>query len=179
MPDELKNSLNDFKSSFLEMGITSLTFPNIEADDIIATLAHKTAQKNGHAIILSTDKSFLQLLSENISVRDHFNKKNLDRKYVEDKFSVESEQLIDLFALAGDSTNHIPGIPKVGLKTAAKLLNKHQTLENIVLKSDTIEGTLGEKIRSNINEVALFKRLVRLQTDISMGLNLKTLRYLH
>jgi protein Xni len=179
MPDELKNSLNDFKSSFLEMGITSLTFPNIEADDIIATLAHKTSQKNGLAIILSTDKSFLQLLSENISVRDHFNKKNLDRKYVEDKFSVESEQLIDLFALAGDSTNHIPGIPKVGLKTAAKLINEHQTLENIISRANTIEGKIGEKIRSNINEVALFKRLVRLQTDISMGLNLKTLRYLH
>ena len=112
-------------------------------------------------------------------MRDHFNKKNLDRKYVEDKFSVEPEQLIDLFALAGDTTNHISGIPKVGLKTAAKLLNEHQTLENVVLKSAAIEGKLGEKIRSNINEVALFKKLVRLQTDISMGLNLKTLRYLH
>ena len=179
MPDELKNSLNEFKSSFLEMGITSLTFPNIEADDIIATLAHKTAQKNGHAIILSTDKSFLQLLSENISVRDHFNKKNLDRKHVEDKFLVKPEQLIDLFALAGDTTNHIPGIPKVGLKTAAKLLSEHQTLENIILKSKTIEGKLGERIHSNINEIALFKKLVCLQTDISMGLNLKTLRYLH
>jgi len=120
MPDELKNSLDEFKSAFLEMGIISLTFPNIEADDIIATLAHKTSQKSGHAIILSTDKSFLQLLSENISVRDHFNKKDLDRRHVKDKFSVKPEQLIDLFALAGDTTNHIPGIPKVGLKTAAK-----------------------------------------------------------
>ena len=179
MPDELKNSLNDFKASFLEIGITSLTFPNIEADDIIATLAHKTAQKNGLTIILSTDKSFLQLLSENIFVRDHFNKKYFDRKYVEDKFSVEPEQLIDLFAIAGDSTNHIPGISKVGLKTAAKLLNKYKTLEKIVMESDKIEGKLGEKIFSNKNKVVLFKRLVRLQTDISMGLNLKTLRYLH
>ena len=179
MPDELKNSLSDFKFSFLEMGITSLTFPNIEADDIIATLAHKTAQKNGCAIILSTDKSFLQLLSDNISVRDHFNKRNLDKEYVKEKFSVEPEQLMDLFALAGDSTNHIPGIPKVGLKTAAKLLNQHQTLENIISRADTIEGKLGGNIRSNTHQAALSKKLVCLQTDISMGINLKTLRYLH
>jgi len=179
MPAELRDSLNDFKSSFLEMGITSLTFPGIEADDIIATLAHKTAQKNGHAIILSTDKSFLQLLSSNITVRDHFNKKELDKKHVEDKFSVQSEQLIDLFALAGDTTNHIPGIPTVGLKTAAKLLNEHETLENIVSKSDTIKGKTGEKIRSNIKEVGLSQKLFRLQTDISLGLNLNTLRYIH
>ena len=139
MPEELKNRLNDFKSTFLEMGVTSLTFPGIEADDIIATLADKTAKKNGSAIILSTDKAFLQLLSKNISVRDHFNKRDLDEKHVKDKFSVNPEQLIDLFALAGDTTNHIPGVPRVGLKTAAKLLNEHQTIENIISKSESIK----------------------------------------
>ena len=179
MPDELKKNLNNFKSAFLEMGITSLTFPNIEADDIIATLAHKTAQKNGRAVILSTDKSFLQLLSENIFVRDHFNKRDLDKKCVEDKFRVRSEQIIDLFAIAGDTTNHIPGVPGVGLKTSAKLLNEHETLENIILKSDTIKGKMGESIRSHIKEIRLSQKLVRLQTDISLGLNLKALRYIH
>jgi len=179
MPDELKKNLNNFKSSFLEMGITSLTFPNIEADDIIATLAHKTAQKNGRAVILSTDKSFLQLLSENIFVRDHFNKRNLDKKYVEDKFRVRSEQITDLFAIAGDTTNHIPGVPGVGLKTSAKLLNEHETLENIISKSDTIKGKMGESIRSHTKEIRLSQKLVRLQTDISLGLNLKALRYIH
>jgi len=179
MPEELRNSLNDFKSSFLEMGITSLSFPNIEADDIIATLAYKTAQKEGRAIILSTDKSFLQLLSKNISVRDHFNKRDLDRNYVQDKFSIKPEQMTDLFALAGDTTNHIPGAPKVGLKTAAKLLNEHQTLDNVLSNSDKIKGKLGENIRLNIKEIKVFQKLVHLQTDISLGLNLKSLRYLH
>ncbi len=179
MPDELKKSLNSFKSSFLEIGITSLTFPNIEADDIIATLAHKTAQKNGYAIILSTDKSFLQLLSDNISVRDHFNKRDLNSEYVETKFTVRPDQIIDLFAIAGDTTNHIPGVPGVGLKTSAKLLKEHETLENVISRSETFKGKMGENIRSSIKEIRLSQKLVQLQTDISLGLNLKALRYLH
>lgn len=179
MPEQLRSSLDQYKTTFFKMGIPSFCFPQTEADDVIATLAVKTAQKNGRAIILSTDKAFLQLLSENIRVRDHFSKRDLDEKYVQEKFSVRPEQLIDLFALAGDTTNRIPGAPSVGLKTAAKLLLKYQSIENILSQAGSIEGKTGEKIRENIPVIKLSQKLVQLHTDISLGLNLKALRYQH
>jgi len=177
MPEQLHKNLDRYKTAFLEMGITSLVFSQTEADDLIATLATKTAQKNGRAIILSTDKAFLQLLSANIRIRDHFSKRDLDRKYVQEKYSVRPEQLVDLFALAGDTTNRIPGVPKVGLKTAAKLLLKYQSVTDLLSQSAFIEGKMGETIRKHIPEIKLSQQLFQLKADISLGINLKTLRY--
>lgn len=177
MPQDLEESLAGIKKAFLEIGVKSIEKESAEADDVIATLASKVESRKGRVIILSTDKAFLQLLSGCISVRDHFNKRYLDDSYVLEKFHVRPYQLADLLAMAGDPTNNIPGIPGVGLKTAARLLAECQTLENVLAQAPAMGTKLGQSIGKNEQEVLLFRSLLCLRRDIELGLNLQSFRY--
>jgi DNA polymerase-1 len=136
MPEALREVLPAYREAFAAAGVTSFELPRVEADDVVGTLAVKVAEAGGRAVILSTDKIFLQLLSDRIVVRDHFKQQDLDRAYVVERFGVPPEQLIDLLALAGDSTNGIPGVPGIGVKTAAKLIAEHGSLEAILAAAD-------------------------------------------
>jgi 5'-3' exonuclease len=136
MPEALREVLPAYREAFAAAGVTSFELPRVEADDVVGTLAVKVAEAGGRAVILSTDKIFLQLLSDRIVVRDHFKQQDLDRAYVVERFGVPPEQLIDLLALAGDSTNGIPGVPGTGVKTAAKLIAEHGSLEAILAAAD-------------------------------------------
>jgi 5'-3' exonuclease len=176
MPKDLQSNLKKFKTSFFDHGVSSVSFPNIEADDAIATLASKVANQEGNATILSTDKSFFQLLSSRIVVRDHFKSQDIDASYVKEKFGVDPGQLIDLLALTGDSTNNIKGVPTIGPKTAVKLLTRFGSLEKLL--SESVEGKTGENLRKHKENALLAKNLIQLKTDISLGINLKTLRYI-
>ena len=176
MPEALKSGLAGFKAAFLEEGIASLDFPAVEADDVIATLASKVAGRGGRAVILSTDRAFLQLLSDRIMVRDHFRQRDLDRAYVIEKYGVAPEQFVDFLALCGESTNNIKGVPGIGAKTAAALLSEFGTLERIVSASETLKGRQGDALRKHAEEARLAKALVTLQTDLELGLNLKAFR---
>lgn len=177
MPDDLEQCLPAIKEAFLLAGVRSIEVQGMEADDIITTLAMKTAARDGTAIILSTDKIFLQLLSESIRVRDHFSRSYLDRAYVHEKFQVSSTQLPDLLALAGDPTNSIPGIPSIGKKTAARLLKEYPSLENILANASRIAGAAGRSLRDHGSEALLFKSLLVLKTDVKLGVNLRSFRY--
>lgn len=179
MPDNLKQNLGLFKEAFEASGVKSIEKQGLEADDIIATLACKIASRNGSVIILSTDKIFLQLLSERIRVRDHFKRAFLDRDYVQEKFGIQPCQLVDLLSLAGDSTNTIPGVPGVGQKTAAKILAEFSTLESVLENRESIEGRTGRAIADHAQDALLAQRLIRLRGDIEMGLNLRLFRYQH
>lgn len=176
MPEALKSSLSRFEGAFLELGIPSLSFPALEADDVIATLAAKVASRGGEVVILSTDRTFLQLLSDRVHVRDHFAQRDLDRTFVIEKYGVEPKQFVDFLALTGESTNNIKGIPGVGPKTAARLLKQFGTLERICAEAHTLRGKLGETLRTCKEEARLSQRLVRLQKDLELGLNLKAFR---
>jgi protein Xni len=178
MAEDLHANLPQFKDAFLKCGVSSLEFPAMEADDIIASLARKLAEFKGEVIILSTDKTFFQLLSGHITVRDHFRKKNLGSDDVTEKFGIMPEQFEDLLALSGDSTNNIPGVPTVGPKTAARLLNEIGDMEDILAVAHTIPGKLGEMLYKHGDDARLSKKLVRLKTDLSLGLNLKDFRYI-
>jgi protein Xni len=177
MPEALRLLLPSFKESFRDLNVTSVEFPAVEADDIIATLASKVASRKGHVTILSTDKVFLQLLSDYIIVRDHFQKRSLDRSYVMMKFGIRSDQFIDFLSLTGDSTNNIVGIPSVGPKTAASLLSQFETLEDILSSSHVIPGKVGEAIRQHSEDARMAQTLVRLRIDMEFGLNLQSFRY--
>ncbi len=177
MPEDLQASLPRFKEAFLSEGVRSVEKDSIEADDIVATLADKIALRGGIAVILSTDKVFLQLLSANIRVRDHFRKSFLDRSFVREKFGVNPDQLVDLLALAGDSTNAIPGVPSVGMKTAARLLEQYGTLEHVLEQARTIGGRNGTALEEHADDALLARRLIRLRQDIELGLNLQSFRY--
>lgn len=175
-PSPLLDNLNKFEAAFSLLGVKCLTLESYEADDVIATLARGIAAGKGKSIILSTDKSYLQLLGEGIRIFDHFNDRELTRAYVIDKFGVEVDQLIDYWSLAGDRGNFIKGVNGVGDKSAARLLREHGSLDAI-LRSQS-----GDKKLVAIQEdkaVALrCKLLVTLNTEVELATNLKDLRYI-
>ena len=186
MPAALRDALPAYRNAFAELGVTSFEMPKVEADDVIGTLAVKIAEAGSQAVILSTDKVFLQLLSDKILVRDHFKQSYLDRAYVEQRFGVKPETFVDFLALAGDNTNSIRGVPGVGPKTAAKLIEDFGSLDEILAatkpdKGDDHAPVLSMKMRDRFVDYSEDARqaqsLVRLQTDLTLGLNLKALRY--
>ena len=176
MPEALKSGLPGFETAFREEGFGSVRFTGIEADDVIATLACKVALRGGESVILSTDRTFLQLLSDRIQVRDHFRQLDLDRTFVTEKYGVAPEQFVDFLALCGESTNNIKGVPGIGGKTAARLLGEFGTLERLLSEAHTLEGRSGENIRKYVEDVRLAESLVTLRTDLELGLNLKSFR---
>ena len=147
-PAVLISALPEFKAAFADTGVKSLVIPNYEADDVIATLAKGLAGKGKKVVILSTDKNFLQLLGENITIYDHFREQQYNRAWVQEKYGVLETQLTDYWSLTGDSTLNIKGVPKVGPKTAKKLFESYQGLEEI------FQATADE---SAINRIKLHK----------------------
>ena len=215
MPEALRAALPAYQEAFQAIGVGSFSLPKVEADDVVATLAVKVAAAKGTAVILSTDKIFLQLLSDNITVRDHFGQRWLDRGHLQEKFGVAPEKFVDLLALAGDTTNAIPGVPGIGPKTAAKLIDDFGSLAGILgaagVKDATAAGggeaagmkdaaagrdeatggdgtptdrptaltpRLAGKLVDHAEDARLAESLVRLQTDLDLGLNLRALRFL-
>lgn len=177
MPGALEEALPEFEEAFLQEGVRSFRQPRMEADDVIATMAVKVAEAGGEATILSTDRGYLQLLDDGISVRDHFRGRDLDAAYVRDKFGVGPERIVDLLALCGDSTNGIPGVHGVGPKRANGLLEEHGSLEAILEAASEIPGKLGERLADEADAARLSRRLVRLKTDLELGINLRDLRW--
>jgi len=177
MPEALDSGMDRFKEAFSEIGVPSVHFPDLEADDVIATLTGKVAVRGGAVVILSTDRLFLQLVSGLVVVRDHFQRVDMDGRYVQGKLDARPDQLVDLFALAGYTTNNIPGVPGVGIKTAAKLLGDLENLDTILSVAHTIKGKVGETLYRHANEARLSQSLVRLKDTLELGLNLKSFRY--
>ena len=178
MPEALHAALDDHRRAFRQIGVASIGFPGLEADDVVATIAVKAAAAGAAVIVLSTDKIFGELLASGVRVRDHFRDRELDAAAVVNKFGVRPDQLADLLALAGDRGNNIPGVPGIGAKTAAVLLGRFATLEEALRSAGEIEGKLGERLREHADAARLCRRLVALRTDLELGTNLSELRYL-
>ena len=176
MPEELRDGLDRYRVEFKELGVESVSKPELEADDIAATLASKVAEHDGYALILSTDKVYCQLLSERIGIRDHFQKQDVDRGYVVKKFGVGPERLVDFWALAGNASTHIPGVSGVGTKSAAKLIEEFGNLEGVLDAAAGIEGKLGERLRMGAEIARVSYRLAGLRCDLELGWNLKMFR---
>ncbi len=189
MPEALRQALPTYREAFAEVGVAGLEQPATEADDVIATLAVKVAAAGGRATILATDKGYLQLLSDAIAVRDHFRRMDLDAAAVRERFGVGPGRLLDLLALTGDSTSSIPGVPGVGAKTAAKLLETHDSLEAVLAAANSsgagdpratgalLTPKLAERLVTHADSARLARRLVELETDLELGVNLRQLRW--
>ena len=176
MPEALAASLDSFRAVFAGRGVSSLDRPALEADDVIATLAAKTAAAGAAAIVLSTDRAYLELLPLGVRVRDHFRAEELGAAYVAKRYGVAPERLVDLLALTGDRANGIPGVPGVGPKKGADLLARFGDLEGILAAAGEVAGKLGENLRRHGDDARLSRRLVELRTDLDLGVNLKELR---
>jgi len=176
MPEPLKRGLERYHAAFRDLGLQSVNKPDLEADDIAATLATKVADHDGDTVVLSTDKVYCQLISDRITIRDHFSKRDLDRRYVVETFGIEPERLVDFWALAGNPSTHIPGVAGIGAKTAVKLLQEHGSLEDVLRAAGTISGKLGEHLRRGMEHARTSRRLAELRCDLEMGWNLKEFR---
>lgn len=175
MPEHLEAKLTDIQDEFLLQHIDSLVSDQDEADDLIATLAVKVALKGQKTTIVSTDKGYLSLLNQNIHVYDHFNRRYLDQIYVQEKFSVKPEQLVDLWTLTGDNTNKIPGVPGIGQITAAQLLNQYGSTQGLLSAND-LKSTIAKKISAHAEQMKLSRELLTLKQNIPLGFNLKDIR---
>lgn len=173
-PPLLVEAIPQLEAAFLELGVKSFSVDNYEADDIIATIATAVAGHDGDVVILSTDKIYLQLLSERIVVVDHFADKHFDLAYVESRYEIRHSQFVDYLALVGDRSNNIKGVPGVGHKTAAELLGRFPDLDAIMVADDDLAGL--RKIRQSPDAASQSRLLVQLKTDVDLGENLRSFR---
>ena len=176
MPDDLRPQIEPIHQIIKAMGLPLIMVENVEADDVIGTLSKEAAANNMQVIISTGDKDMAQLVDQNITLINTMNDQKLDRNGVKLKFDVYPEQIIDYLTLMGDKADNIPGIPNVGAKTASKWLNKYDTLENIIDKSHEISGKIGEKLRNNINQLPLSKKLVTIDQNLNLGLKPSNLK---
>jgi len=151
-------------------GMRSLTVPDVEADDTLATLALKAAERGFEVILLSTDKDLYRLLDSGVKVYDHFQSEWRDAEWVMNRFSVPPAKMTDYLALMGDESDGIPGIDQVGEKTAAKLLAEHGDLQGVLTNAAEIKGKLGERIRAGAAAAELSMALATMRTDVALGL---------
>lgn len=177
MPADLAQSLPAIQDCLAELGIKTLSEPGFEADDVIASIAARARDAGVAVVILSTDKSFCQIVGERISLFDHFNDVKRDTAWINDRFGVGPRQLIDLMSLAGDPGLGIPGIRSVGQKTAARLIKEYKDIDTLMQHAKDISGKLGEKIRDGADDIALARRLVALRLDVDLGANLHDFRW--
>lgn len=176
MPERLKQHLHIVCEGFTQAGVFVYTPSEDEADDIIATLTHKSSVVGLNNVIASTDKGFLPLLDETVAVFDYFQQRYLDDEYVASKYQVKKAQFIDYLALIGDKTNNIPGVKGVGKQTTLELLTKYPSIDLALCSADpSIEKTV-LKIEKDINNLVISRALLTLRTDIPLGINLKDIR---
>ncbi len=169
MPDELGVQIPIIFQIIELLGLPLIRQAGLEADDIIATLATTFAEKGEEVIIASSDKDLAQLVSDSIVMYDAMKKITIDRTGVIKKFGVTPAQIVGYLSLIGDTVDNIPGVPKVGPKTAAKWLNKYSTLENVLQHSNCIQGVVGQSLRENIDNVRANVGLVLLKKDADLG----------
>jgi DNA polymerase-1 len=176
MPDDLRVQIAPLHKLIRAMGLPLIIEPGVEADDVLGMLA-QLAEREGYDVIISTgDKDMAQLVTEHIILENTMSNTRLDIQGVIDKFGVRPDQIIDYLALIGDVVDNIPGVPKVGPKTAAKWLEQYQTLENLIANADKITGKIGENLRASLDFLPLSKQLTTIKCDLDLPYSIDGLR---
>ena len=166
-PEDLAPQFEYIRKSVEAFNITSAEMLNYEADDLIATYADQIIKKGAKVTIISGDKDLMQLVKPGVRLYDPMKSKVLGAKEVKEKFGVEPDKVVDVQALAGDSSDNVPGIPGIGIKTAAELINKYKSLNRLLDKADEIpQKKRRETILENKNKAILSKKLVELKKDV-------------
>ncbi len=168
MPDDLRAQIEPLNELVEALGFPILRIPGVEADDVIGTLAMQALKQAIPVVISTGDKDMAQLVAPGITLVNTMTNRTMDRDGVKEKFDVWPEQVIDYLALVGDTSDNIPGVPKVGPKTAAKWLNEHGTLEEIIRNAANITGKVGESLRDNLAQLALSKELATIRCDVAL-----------
>jgi DNA polymerase-1 len=171
MPEELAAQLPYIKEVVEALGLPSFELDGIEADDIIGTAAQALGGEGNRVIIVSGDKDLLQLVDDRITMWDPMNDRVMDVSGVENKYQVGPDQLLDCFALTGDSSDNVPGVPGVGPKTAAKLIIEHGSLETLYEQVESLKKSkMKERLIENREAAFMSRDLIRLKTDVKVPL---------
>ncbi len=176
MPDDLRVQIAPLHQLIRAMGLPLIMESGVEADDVLGVLAQHAAQQGFHVVISTGDKDMAQLVTDQISLEDTMKNVRMDIQGVIDKFGVKPEQIIDYLALMGDSSDNIPGVPKVGPKTAAKWLQQYQTLDNLIAHADDIKGKIGENLRASLDFIPLAKQLTTIKCDLVLPYGMEDLK---
>ncbi|NOY67830.1 MAG: DNA polymerase I [Gammaproteobacteria bacterium] len=176
MPEDLRQQVEPILEIVQAMGLPMLQISGVEADDVIGTLA-KQATANKQPVIISTgDKDMAQLVNPYVSLINTMNNSTMDEAGVKEKFGVTPEQIIDYLALIGDTSDNVPGVNKVGPKTAVKWLDKYQTVEGIVADAENIKGKVGEYLRDGLEQLPLSQKLVTIKCDVELDQDADSLK---
>ncbi|KNZ32791.1 MAG: DNA polymerase I [Methylibium sp. NZG] len=169
MPEALAQQIEPIHEVVKLLGWPVLTVPGIEADDAIGTLAH-VAANSGHKVVVSTgDKDLAQLVNEHVTLINTMSNERLDVAGVNAKFGVPPERIIDYLTLMGDAVDNVPGVDKVGPKTAAKWIAEHGSLDGVMAAAAGMKGAAGENLRKALDWLPQGKRLVTVKTDCELG----------
>lgn len=176
MDDDLRVQIPYIHDLIEKLGIPLIKIDGFEADDIIGTLA-RTACQNGYPVVISTgDKDMAQLVNDCVILEDSFKDKITDVQGVFDKFGVHNTQIADYLTLMGDSSDGIAGIPKVGAKTASKLLTEYKDIDGILANLANIKGMVGQKIYEHQGEIPLNRTLATIVTNLELPISFDELR---
>ncbi len=175
MSDDLRSQVEPLLTILRAQGLPLLRIEGVEADDVIGTLACRAARAGQSVLISTGDKDMAQLVDGSITLVNTMSNSVLDRAGVKAKFDVFPEQIIDYLALVGDSSDNIPGIDKVGPKTAAKLLNQYGTLDNLIEHVAEVSGKVGENLRAGLETLALSRKLATIHSDLDLPVTLEEL----
>ena len=176
MPDDLRRQVQPILDAVEALGLPLLRIEGVEADDVIGTLCDQAASKGLKSLVSTGDKDLAQLVNDNVTLVNTMNDSTLDRDGVKEKFDVYPEQIVDYLALVGDSSDNIPGVPKVGAKTAAKWLNLYDSADGIVEHGEEIKGKVGESLRDNIDQLRLSQTLATIRKDVDLEIAIQDLK---
>ncbi len=169
IPEELAAQIPTVKEVIDALGVPRLEIPGVEADDVIGTLAAEAEREGMDVVIVSSDKDLYQLVSDRVRVRDGLNERSVGAAEVRETFGVGPEQVVDLLALAGDPSDNVPGVPGIGEKTAAALLNEFGTLDNLLEHADRLKGSRRDKIVKYADTARLCRRLAAIDRRVPLG----------
>ena len=168
MPDELRSQIAPIHDIIRRMGLPLLIVDDVEADDVIGTLAHQATDQKMDVLISTGDKDMAQLVTPHVTLINTMNDAMTDEDGVVEKFGVRPDQIIDYLALVGDTSDNIPGVPKCGPKTAVKWLAEYDSLEGVIENAEAIKGKVGENLRESLSFLPMSYELATIRKDVEL-----------
>lgn len=175
MPDDLREQIAPIHEIVKAMGLPLLCVDDVEADDVIGTLAKQATAAGIETVISTGDKDMAQLVSEHVTLVNTMNNSKTDIAAVQEKFGLTPQQIVDYLALMGDKVDNIPGVDSVGPKTATKLLQQYGSLQGVIEHADEVKGKLGEKLRAAVDALPLSYQLATIKMDVELDFTPETL----
>ncbi|MBK1644392.1 DNA polymerase I [Thiocapsa imhoffii] len=176
MPDDLREQIQPLQEVIRAMGLPLLIIPEVEADDVIGTLASRAAAQGIQTLVSTGDKDLAQVVNEHITLVNTMTDVALDPAGVRERFGVPPERVVDYLSLVGDSVDNIPGVPKCGPKTAAKWIQDYGDLDGVIANAERVKGKVGEHLRAALDQLPLARTLATIKRDLVLELDPTDLR---